>query len=108
MENITLNKVEASSDAKIVEKNPKHVADFLRNEYNFGDPKETDRAVVERFIDYIEERGNERLLMNEPSWANIIVEELEKAGFAEPGKISHKEWTPEADQALGAVLESLD
>jgi hypothetical protein len=92
----------------IKEKRPKAVVDFLRKDFHFGDKHDqSDKAVVQDFLEYAKIRGNERLLMNEPSWADLVADELEKAGFAEPGKLSHNMWSLEHEQALNKVLESL-
>ena len=87
-------------------KKSEDVIGFLR-EFNFGDSNEDARTVVNRFLEYMKVRGNEKLLMNEPSFPDLLADELEKAGFAEPGTLSHETWSSEHEQALYAVLESL-
>ncbi|MFZ1020158.1 MAG: hypothetical protein WAN61_04220 [Minisyncoccia bacterium] len=92
----------------VKEKRPKAVVDLLREEFNFGDKHDqSDKAVVQDFLEYVKDRGNEKLLLNEPSWADLMADELEKAGFAEPGMLSHETWSREHEQMLNAVLESL-
>jgi hypothetical protein len=91
----------------IKEKKPKEVVSFLR-EFNFGNKHDqSDQAVIRDFIEYVKIRNNEKLLPNEPSWADLLATELEKTGFAEPGTLSHETWSKEHEQALNKVLESL-
>jgi len=84
-------------DAKI--KKPENVIGFLR-EFNFGNKSESAQRAVESFLAYMKVRGNEMLLLNEPNWADLIADELEKAGLVEPGVLSHKKWTNATQKAV--------
>lgn len=88
-----------------VEKRPEDVVGFLR-EYNFGTRDEDARVAVERFRDYMREISEveDRIPRENFKLIDLFIDELEKAGFAEPGTISHEKWTEEAGQALTLVL----
>jgi hypothetical protein len=110
MENSELNPAQVAKSGEIIKtpvKKPGDVIGFLR-EFNFGNSNESARKAVERFIEYMKIRGNERLLLNEPSFTDLLIDELEKAGFVKPGTISREKWTKEAEQALVIALEDFE
>ena len=112
MESSELNPAQVTKSSEIIKtpiKKPEDVIGFLR-EFNFGSRDESARTAVERFLLFINEHKfiDSRLLPGEPRFTDLIIDELEKAGFVEPGTISHEEWTQKAEQALGAALQDFE